>query len=173
MWRKQSTGRSRRCNLFIVVLLCIATGSALPAIGAERSTVEHPFRKLQNFTEHKRCDNCGMDLNKWARTRHEFRTATGSFHTCSLTCCVILSWKRKEEGRSFRVAEYLRPEKMVDADKAVYVMGSSAPGTMTALSKIAFGDKKEAVAFARRYGGGIVKLKDALDATRKEALRRM
>jgi nitrous oxide reductase accessory protein NosL len=157
----------------VVVLFCAAAGSAMLASAAERLSVEHPFKKPASFTEHKRCDNCGMDLNKWARTRHEFRTATGSFHTCSLTCCVILSWKRKEEGRYFQVAEYLRPEKMLDADKAFYVMGSSAPGTMTALSKIAFGDKKEAVAFARKYGGGIVGLKDALDATRKEALRRM
>ena len=158
------------CTMTAAVLFCVSTVPATPASGAERPAVEHPFRNPQNYTGHKRCDNCGMDRNKWARTRHEFKTATGSFHTCSIVCVAVLSLKRKEEARNVQVAEYLHPEKMLDAYKAFYVMGSSAPGTMTAISQIAFGEKKEAAAFALKYGGSIVKLKDALAEARKETL---
>jgi nitrous oxide reductase accessory protein NosL len=141
--------------------------------GAERLTIEHPFRNPQKYSDHKRCDNCGMDRNKWARTRYEFNTAKGAFYTCSLACVAIMSMKLKEEPRDVKVADYLHPMRMLDADKAFYVMGSAAPGTMTKISKIAFSDEKGAVAFAAQYGGRAVRFKDVLAAARKEVSGRM
>ncbi len=138
--------------------------------GAEHLTIEHPFRNPQNVTDHVRCDNCGMDRNMWARTRHEFKTAKGTFYTCSIACVAVMGLKLKEEPRDVKAADYFHPVTMLDAEEAFYVMGSAAPGTMTSVSKIAFPDKKEAVAFAAKYGGRVVSFKDALSAARKEVL---
>jgi len=159
---------ARLAGVVAVVLL------ALPALGttvhrAERLTIEHPFRSPQKFTDHERCDNCGMDRNKYARTRYEFETDRGTHYTCSIACVAVLGMKLNEQSRNVRVAEYLHPEKMLDAGRAFYVMGSTAPGTMTAVSKIAFESRKKAAAFAARYGGKVVGFSDALDAARKEA----
>lgn len=136
--------------------------------GAERIRIEHPFRNPQKFTDHVRCDNCGMNRNAWARTRYEFTTAKGEFFTCSIACVAIMGMKLSDEPRNVRVAAYLNPAEMLETERAWFVVGSTAPGTMTAVSKIAFGEKKEAVAFAARYGGRVVGFKDALDTARKE-----
>ncbi|MHB8810810.1 MAG: nitrous oxide reductase accessory protein NosL, partial [Desulfobulbaceae bacterium] len=47
------------------------------------------------------------------------------------------------------------PEKMVPAAQAFYVVGSTAPGTMTAVSKLAFADRAAAEKFAGEYGGKV------------------
>ena len=126
------------------------------AIGVERLAIEHPFRNPPRFTDHVRCDNCGMDRNKWGRTRHEFSASKSKYHTCSIACVAVMGMKLNEQPSGVMVAEYLKPERMLPADKAFYVVGSSAPGTMTAVSKIAFAAKSEASSFAGRYGGKVV-----------------
>lgn len=153
--------------LFVVLLFFEQVNSA------ERLAMEHPFRNPQKYTDHERCNNCGMNRNKWARTRYEFNTAKDTFYTCSLACVAIMSMKLKEEPRDVKVADYLHPMQMLDADKAFYVMGSTAPGTMTKISKIAFSDKTGAVAFADQYGGRVVRFKDVLAAAREEVSGRM
>ena len=154
----------------ILTISLVLSGTMEGANNAERFNIEHPFRNPEKYTDHKRCVNCGMDRNKWARTRHEFKTTKGTFYTCAIACVAVMGLKLKEEPRDVKVAEYLRPMKMLNADEAFYVMGSTARGTMTSVSKIAFSDKKEAVAFAATYGGRVVRFKDALAAARKEAL---
>jgi len=131
-------------------LLLWATGKESVA---DKSAIEHPFKEPPEYTKHVRCDNCGMDRNKWARTRYSFQSPEGEFHTCSIHCMAVLSVKLKTDPRNVKAAEYFHPENMLDAEKAFYVIGSRAPGTMTMSSKIAFSSKEEAEAFAREQGG--------------------
>jgi nitrous oxide reductase accessory protein NosL len=156
----------------IIAALAVLLMSSWPGqlvSGAERISIEHPFRNAQKFTDHERCDNCGMNRNAWARTRYEFTTSKGAFYTCSISCVAVMGMKLKEEPRNVRVADYLHPMRMLEAEHAFFVMGSTAPGTMTAVSKIPFEEKQAAVEFAARYGGRVVGFKDALDAARLEA----
>jgi nitrous oxide reductase accessory protein NosL len=151
-------------SLILLAQLVFITG-ALPG---EELVIEHPFKNPIKYTDKEKCDNCGMDRNKWARTRHEFRTSKGPFHTCSIFCVAVMSMKFKEAPVKVSVADYLHPERMIDADKAFYVIGSTAPGTMTIVSKIAFPSKEDAQRFVSRYGGTISGFKGALAAARKE-----
>lgn len=136
---------------------------------AEKFEIEHPIKNPQKYTDKEKCDNCGMDRNKWARTRHEFQTSKGRFYTCSIHCVAVMSMKLKEEPKNVKVAEYLHPERMLDADKTFYVVGSTAPGTMTQKSKIAFFSKEEAEKFAAKYGGAVSSFEGALSETKKES----
>ncbi len=120
----------------------------------------HPIKNPPEFTDKEKCDNCLMDRNRWARTRYEFQNSKGSFYTCSIYCVVALSMKLEEEPKNIKVAHYLHPERMIDTDKAFYVIGSSAPGTMTKKSKIAFTTKAEAQKFILRYGGKLSTFED-------------
>lgn len=165
--RKHACLIGRLIGLFIALFL-VLPGAMQGANDAERLTIEHPFQNPGKYTDHLRCDNCGMDRNAWARTRHEFKTSKGTYYTCSIACIAVMGLKLKEEPRDVKAADYFHPVKMLDAEEAFYVMGSAAPGTMTSVSKIAFPDKKEAVAFAAKYGGRVVDFKDALTAARKE-----
>ncbi len=161
----------RKCSGIIAALafLLAHLWPGQPVSGAEQINIEHPFRNPQKFTDHERCDNCGMNRNAWARTRYEFTTSKGAFYTCSIACVVVMGMKLKEGPRNVRVADYLNPTRVLDAERAFFVVGSTAPGTMTAVSKIAFEEKQAAVAFAARYGGRVVGFKDALEAARLEA----
>ncbi|GAB4411045.1 MAG: hypothetical protein OHK0032_06870 [Thermodesulfovibrionales bacterium] len=138
------------------------------AASFEVFNIEHPIKNPQRYTDKERCDNCGMDRNKFARTRHEFQTSKGRFYTCSIHCVAVMGMKLKEEPRNAKVAEYLHPERMLDADRAYYIIGSTAPGTMTQRSKIAFPTKGDAERFALRYGGTVSSFEQALSEARKE-----
>lgn len=152
-------------------LAVLSTGLFVPLKGrafAKNLDIEHPIKNPPAYTDKQRCDNCGMDRNKFARTRHEFQNAKGKFHTCSIFCVAVLTMKTQAKPEQVRVAEYFHPEKMLDADKAVYLIGSTAPGTMTLKSKIAFASRAEAEKFAADYGGQIGGFDVALSESDKE-----
>lgn len=104
---------------------------------ADAPAIEHPLMKPGRFTDKGRCPNCGMGLNMWGRTRHAFSNSEGAHETCSIRCLADMSRNLGEEPHDVRAALYLEPEKTVPADEAVYVVGSSAAGTMTMRSKVA------------------------------------
>jgi len=91
----------------------------------------------------------------------------GTFHTCSIHCVAVMGMKLKEEPKNVKAAEYLHPENMLDAEKAFFVVGSTAPGTMTTKSKIAFPSKREAEGFAAKYGGIVTNFEGALSEAKK------
>lgn len=130
--------------------------------------IEHPMKKPKMYSKTKLCSNCGMMINMWARTRHSFKHAEGDFTTCSIRC---LADKVKNSGSpasDVQVALYTNPEKMIPADKATYVIGSGARGTMTMRSKIAFDSKESAEKFAATYGGTVTDYTGALKAATME-----
>src|SRR5512146_957703 len=145
---------------FAVLLMSPWPGQT--AGGAERAVIEHPFRNPGKFTDHERCFNCGMNRNAFARTRCEFTTSKGTLYTCSIYCVVVMGMKLKETPRNVRVADYLHPDKMLEAEQAYFVVGSTARGTMSAVSKIAFEVKEEAVASSERYGGRVAGFQQVL-----------
>lgn len=154
-----------RAGLLIGLLITLLLGCSKPDGGFP---IEHPIKTPPVYTEKVRCDNCGMDRNRYARTRYEFDTGKGKFHTCSIYCVVVMGRKLGEKPVNVRVAEYLHPERMIDADRAFYVVGSKAPGTMTRVSKPAFPNKAEAEGFIGKYGGVLTDYRGAVIQTEKE-----
>ncbi len=146
-------------GLFVLLFFCI---SAVSVLSAEKPDIEHPIKNPKKYTDKEKCDNCGMDRNKWARTRYEFQTSKGTFYTCSIHCIAVMGMKLKEEPMNVKMAVYLHPDRMLDAENAFFVVGSSAPGTMTPKSKIAFSSKDEAEKFAAKYGGIVTNFEGAL-----------
>ncbi len=146
------------------------TGSFSPTLMAADAppVLEHPFRKPKQYTDKGRCSNCGMILNMWARTRHEFENSEGSHTVCSIRCLADMSQKIGEKPGKVQAALYLEPERMAAADSAVYVLGSMVKGTMTMKSKPAFASSKDAEEFITLYGGKAVSFSAALAAATKE-----
>jgi len=130
--------------------------------------IEHPMMKPKKYTDKGRCPNCGMNLNMWARTRHEFKNSEGEFATCSIRCLADMSVNSNEKAKDVKVALYLHPEKMIPAEQASYLIGSSAKGTMTMKSKIAFESKGAAEEFAAKAGGKLVNFNMAQTMATKE-----
>ena len=123
--------------------------------GAQTSGIMHPIKNPPQYTQGS-CPNCGMMLNMWARTRHAFELSEGHFETCSIHCMADMAKKAGEQPQHVKTALYLTPEKLVPAEQATYVVGSSVKGTMTMVSKIAFGSPNEAAQFAAEHGGEVL-----------------
>ncbi len=114
-----------------------------------------------------------MDRNRFARTRYVFDTDKGRFYTCSIACLVILVKKKSVKPRNIKVAVYLNPTEMIDAEKAHYVIGSKAKGTMTRISKIAFSDRESAERFIQRYGGRLATFQEAYKEAEEELMKEL
>jgi len=118
--------------------------------------------------EHKMwCPICGMNLKMFYKTSHAVRLSGGkNKQYCSIRCFL-----EDYEGLSSIVKEILvvdaKTEKLIDARSATYVVGSKAPGTMSKISKYAFGDPSDAKAFQAKMGGQIMSFSDAADSARK------
>jgi copper chaperone NosL len=130
--------------------------------------IEHPMKNPKEYSKAKMCPNCGMMINMWARTRHAFHHPEGDFVTCSIRCLADKAVSSEAEPSGVSVALYLDPDTMVPVEDAFYVIGSSAPGTMTMKSKIAFADRTAADEFAARHGGEVVDFKAAYAAAKTE-----
>lgn len=102
-----------------------------------------------------RCPNCGMMRSMWARTWKAFRLDDGMREACSFHCLADMAVKSDQTPQDVQTALFLQPRGMVAAEDAWYVIGSSAQGTMTMLSKAAFSERFAAAEFARTCGGKI------------------
>lgn len=148
-----------------------AAASVIPvSLMAETSTaaIEHPFKKPKKYTDKGRCPNCGMGLNMWARTRHEFSNSEGKHAVCSIRCMADMSKNSGEKPLNGKAALYLQPEEMVPVRQASYLVGSSATGTMTMKSKIAFATIEDAKAFQQQHGGKVFSFQEAFGAATEE-----
>lgn len=131
-------------------------------ISRQGNRIEHPLKKGLVGVPAKPCPNCGMMVNLYARTRHSFTLDSEKYITCSIHCLADMITKSGHQATDINTALYLDPIKMVPAEDALYVIGSDAPGTMTARSKIGFADLKTAKTFVAGHGGKITDLSHAL-----------
>jgi nitrous oxide reductase accessory protein NosL len=144
------------------------SGHMMKQGGEKGPAVEHPMMQPKMYSKIKRCPNCGMMINMWARTRHSFTHPEGNFTTCSIRCMADKAVNSGAQPSEVHVAVYLDPGTTIPVEKAVYVIGSSAKGTMTMNSKIAFADTMAAEKFVADYGGKITNFKGAFDAATLE-----
>jgi nitrous oxide reductase accessory protein NosL len=154
--------------LVVLILVAIINPGPTPAITGDKPDVAHPIVTAHLYTKHSRCVNCGMKLNMWARTRHSFTLSDGQKHVCSIHCVAEIIRQKKETPQNVEVALYLEPETMIAAEDASYVVGSTAAGTMSDVSKIAFASQEDAYIFIAKYGGMVMTFSETLTKASEE-----
>jgi nitrous oxide reductase accessory protein NosL len=112
------------------------------------------------------CKYCGMDRAKFAHSRmlieYEDGTTVG---TCSIHCVAVdLSLNIDKTPRTIRVGDY-NTKALIDAEKAIWVVGGTKPGVMTKRAKWAFTEKGAAEAFVLENQGKAATFDDAMKAT--------
>jgi copper chaperone NosL len=135
---------SKRIKLMILSSFIFITASAL--IGASAGDIQ------QSPT----CKYCGMDREKFSHSRMLVNYEDGSsLGTCSIHCLAVeLGLAIDKTPKSILVGDF-KTKKLIDAEKAVWVVGGSKPGVMTKRAKWAFENKADANAFIRENGGTI------------------
>jgi nitrous oxide reductase accessory protein NosL len=111
------------------------------------------------------CRYCGMDRAKFAASRMQIVYEDGSkVGLCSLHCAAVeLAVDIDKTPTAILVADQ-GTKKLVDAEKATWVLGGGLPGVMTKRAKWAFEDRAGADAFVKANGGTIATFDEAIRA---------
>jgi nitrous oxide reductase accessory protein NosL len=108
------------------------------------------------------CPVCGMVRPMWARTWITFNPVKNVSQVCSFHCLADWIIKSGQEPTNVMLSIYHQPERAILASDAFIVLGSTAAGTMSPVSKIVFADKSKAEGFAQNCGGEIIDYTRAL-----------
>ena len=120
----------------------------------------------EDIQKYSSCKYCGMDRAKFAHSRMliEYEDGT-SVGTCSIHCVAVdLSLNIDKTPKTIGVGDF-NTKALIDAEKAVWVIGGSKPGVMTKRAKWAFAKKSDAEAFMKAEGGNLASFEGAMKAT--------
>ncbi len=138
-------------------LALIAAAAFVTGVPASASGI------YSDITAHKSCKYCGMDREKFAHSRMliEFDDAS-IVATCSLHCASVdLANNIDKTPKAIKVGDFGSKE-LIDAEKAVWVIGGSKQGVMTRNAKWAFNTRDKAEAFVKDSGGKLAGFEEAV-----------
>lgn len=125
-------------------------------------TPPDPTPVESELEKYPRCPYCGMDRRRWHHSRHLIHYSDDLVDgVCSLHCAAVsLALNLDRVPQAIYAADFgadAEPKPLVDVDQtqAVYLIGSSLPGTMTGRSKMAFADRGRAEAAQAENGGDL------------------
>ena len=122
---------------------------------------------LKSGKEKMFCSVCGMTLPMFYRTNHAADHDHKHDQYCSVTCMIEDMVVNGKKMSNFKVVDNTTL-KFIPSKDAFFVVGSKKPGTMSMISKYAFGTKKAALKFQNENGGKIIRF-DALVKLVKKA----
>jgi copper chaperone NosL len=128
-----------------------------------------PSTASDDMKQHPSCSLCGMDRAKFAQTRMLIEYDDGTIMaTCSIHCAAVdLAVQLDKTPRKISVGDF-GSSNLIDAEKAVWVIGGNRPGVMTKNGKWAFEKKEEAEKFQKENGGTIATFDEAMKASYEE-----
>jgi copper chaperone NosL len=145
---------NKKAFLFIGLMLfvLIMTGSTL-------------LLAQEDTQKHKSCGYCGMNREQYAHSRmlivYDDGTEAG---TCSIHCAATdLGINLDKTPKNIQVGDY-NTKKLIDAEKAVWVIGGEKPGVMSKRAKWAFEKEADARVFMKTNGGTLATFDDAIKA---------
>lgn len=119
--------------------------------------------------KHNDCAHCGMNREKFSHSRMLITYADGSsVGVCSIHC--IATELKKSKGKAVMMLEVgdYNSRKLINAEKAFWVIGGDKHGVMTSTAKWAFAVKSDAETFIKKSGGKLADYKEALAMAEKE-----
>jgi len=119
-----------------------------------------------DIQKHGTCSYCGMNREQFSHSRmlivYDDGTEAG---VCSVHCAAVdLALKLDKTPTSIQVGD-MNTKKLIDAEKAFWVLGGDRPGVMTKRAKWAFESKADAEAFIKGHGGTVITFDEAIKAS--------
>jgi copper chaperone NosL len=138
----------------------------LPALSATAATTP----VLADVKEARACKLCGMSREVFAYSRMVIEYDDGmKVGTCSIHCTVRdLHANPGKKVKALLVGDY-NTKKLIQAERAFWVIGGKVEGVMTAHAKWAFAKKTDAEAFIRKNGGKFATFDEVMQAAREDA----
>jgi len=160
--------------LVTIVALVLSRGVALanqmPGHTGHGHTIEASAGSNHaDVVKFKSCPHCGMDREKFSYSRMLITYSDGSsVGVCSLHCAVTELKANKVKSVKVVEAADVNTKILVDAEKAIWVLGGSRRGVMSRLAKWAFAKKDDAEAFVKKNGGRVATYKEAFALAEKD-----
>lgn len=128
-----------------------------------------PYKKaqiLQKGDGKNYCPVCGMTLNMHYKTNHAAKHKGHDKQYCSIHC---MAEDKELNGKDLKHFKAVDNEtlKFKSSKDMYFVVGSSKPGTMSAVSKYGFGTKKAAQDFAAKFGGEVMSFEQTYAVAKK------
>ena len=119
----------------------------------------------QDTQKHQSCGYCGMNRGQYAHSRMLIVYDDGTeMGTCSIHCSATdLSIYLDKTPKNIYVGDY-NTKKLIDAERAVWVIGGEKPGVMSKRAKWAFEKEADARDFIKINGGNLATFDDAMKA---------
>ncbi len=130
------------------------------AVPKEKATL------LQKGNAKAFCPECGMTLPMFYKTNH-VATVNGKVKQYCSIHCLAEEMQKGIKPTNIKVVDVTTLQ-FIPAQKAYYVVGSRIKGTMTMVSKYAFGTKADAKTFANANGGKVTDFAGALADAKAE-----
>ena len=120
----------------------------------------------QDTDKHASCKYCGMDRKMFAHSRMLLIYEDGSeLGACSLHCVAVdMALNIDKTPKTIQVADF-NTKNLIDAEKAVWVIGGEKPGVMTKRAKWAFEKKADAEAYIKSNKGTLADFEAAIKAS--------
>ncbi len=141
---------------FVVLVMAILFLTGLLAVATAADDIQ----------THPNCKYCGMDRQKFSHSRMYIEYDDGSvLAVCSIHCAALdLATAIDKTPQTVQVAD-LNTKKLIEAEKAFWVLGGNKMGVMTRRAKWAFETKKDAEKFMEQNGGTMVTFDEAMKAS--------
>ena len=146
-----------------LIFTILITVIGLSAMGMHSNYRAVPLKKatlLKTGKDKMYCSVCGMTLPMFYRTNHAADHDGKHDQYCSIVCEIVDAVVNGKDLTNFKVVDNTTL-KFIPSKDAYFVVGSKKPGTMSMVSKYAFGTKEAAIKFQKANGGKIMKF-DAL-----------
>jgi copper chaperone NosL len=118
----------------------------------------------EDIEEYPECPYCGMNRKQYAHSRVLIEYGDESEGFCSLHCAAVdLAVKIDQTLQSIQVGDY-NTKKLIDAERAVWVIGGNKMGVMTKRAKWAFEKKEDAERFVKENTGKVSTFEEAVKA---------
>jgi nitrous oxide reductase accessory protein NosL len=118
------------------------------------------------------CPVCGMTLHNFYKTNFAAKANGTESQYCSIVCLIEDEVVNNKKMTNIRVVDN-STLKMIDATKAIFVVGSNKPATMSSVSIYGFGTVDAAKEFTIKNGGDIKTFDDVYKMTKNTQAKDM
>lgn len=158
-------------TMFISMLLLVGCMSEPKAMSQKMpqmfQSVKSEEATLVQDGEHKNsCSRCGMNLTKFYKTSHAATYNEKPIQYCSIHCLA----EHLSEGAELKnpMVVDVTSLKLLPVLDVYYVVGSNKRGTMSRVSKYAFGTLEDAQKFQKENGGKVMDFNSALEVAKED-----
>ena len=144
----------------IISLLVLAVSLNAMMHKNYRSVPMDKAELVKSGKEKMYCSVCGMTLPMFYRTNHSADHDHIHDQYCSVSCMIEDAVVNGKNLINFKVVDNTTL-KFISSKDAYFIVGSKKPGTMSKVSKYAFGTKDAAIKFQKENGGDLMRF-DAL-----------